>query len=166
MFIIHRYCNLSKRYHCCPQKATCNTNSISSTSRDIWRPVMMELAAKRGPYFLFHQGLPCPEMLAPPVGAKRRSLYRGPMECFLLLLHRGEGYSTGTSIPLLFFTWQRPAILDIGHWIFLFKLRPKDLKQIAKYPNSRILTRSRQSGEVLGIPTEPLPLALLRLDST
>jgi len=38
---------------------------------------MMELAAKRGPYFLFHQGLPrssgrwywgllCPEMLAPP----------------------------------------------------------------------------------------------------
>jgi len=43
------------------------------------------------------------------------------------------------------------------------QLRPKDLKQIAKYPNSRILTRSRQSGEVLGISTEPLPLALLRL---
>jgi len=45
------------------------------------------------------------------------------------------------------------------------QLRPKALKQIAKYPNSRILTRSRQSGKVLGIPTEPLPLALLRLCS-
>lgn len=43
------------------------------------------------------------------------------------------------------------------------QLRPKDLKQTAKYPNSRILTRSRQKGMILGIPTEPLPLALLRL---
>jgi hypothetical protein len=45
------------------------------------------------------------------------------------------------------------------------QLRPKDLKQIAKYPNSRILTRLRQKGEILGIPTEPLPLELLRLCS-
>ena len=45
------------------------------------------------------------------------------------------------------------------------QLRPKDLKQIAKYPNGRILTKSRQCGEILGIPTEPLPLALLRLCS-
>jgi len=45
------------------------------------------------------------------------------------------------------------------------QLRPKDLKQIAKYPNGRILTKSRHRGEILGIPTEPLPLALLRLGS-
>lgn len=45
------------------------------------------------------------------------------------------------------------------------QLRSKDLKQIAKYPNGRILTRSRQSGEILGIPTQPVPLALLRLGS-
>lgn len=45
------------------------------------------------------------------------------------------------------------------------QLRPKDLKQIAKYPNGRILTRSHQSGEILGIPTQPVPLALLRLGS-
>jgi len=45
------------------------------------------------------------------------------------------------------------------------QLRPKDLKQIAKYPNGRILTRSLQSGEILGIPTQPVPLALLRLGS-
>lgn len=43
------------------------------------------------------------------------------------------------------------------------QLRPKDLKQITKYPNARILTKSRHCGEILGIPTEPLPLALLRL---
>lgn len=45
------------------------------------------------------------------------------------------------------------------------QLRPKDLKQIVKYPNGRILTKSRHRGEILGIPTEPLPLALLRLCS-
>jgi predicted AAA+ superfamily ATPase len=45
------------------------------------------------------------------------------------------------------------------------QLRPKDLKQIAKYPNGRIFTRSRHRGEILGIRTEPLPLALLCLDS-
>ncbi|MCK4783635.1 MAG: ATP-binding protein, partial [Desulfobacteraceae bacterium] len=43
------------------------------------------------------------------------------------------------------------------------QLRPKDLKQIVKYPNGRILTRSRHRGEILGIPTEPLPVAMLRL---
>jgi uncharacterized protein len=45
------------------------------------------------------------------------------------------------------------------------QLRPKNLKQIAKYPNGCILTRSRQHGHILGIPTEPLPLAILRLGS-
>ena len=43
------------------------------------------------------------------------------------------------------------------------QLRPKDLKQAAKYPNSRILSRTRQSGEILGLPVEPLPLNLLRI---
>ena len=46
------------------------------------------------------------------------------------------------------------------------QLRPKSLKQIAKYPNGRILTKSQQRGDILGIPTEPLPLAILRLGST
>jgi len=46
------------------------------------------------------------------------------------------------------------------------QLRPKDLKQISKYPNSRILTKLRQSGEMHGIPTIPLPLALFRLGSS
>jgi hypothetical protein len=45
------------------------------------------------------------------------------------------------------------------------QLRPKDLKQISKYPNSRILTKSLHTKEILGIPAEPLPLALLRLGS-
>lgn len=43
------------------------------------------------------------------------------------------------------------------------QLRPKQLKQIAKYSNGRILTKAKTSGKVNGIPTEPLPLALLRL---
>lgn len=43
------------------------------------------------------------------------------------------------------------------------QLRPKDLKQIAKYANGRILTRTDQKGKIQGIPSEPLPLALFRL---
>ena len=43
------------------------------------------------------------------------------------------------------------------------QLRPKTLKQISKYPNSLILTKSKQSGKIKDIPTMPLPLALLRL---
>lgn len=43
------------------------------------------------------------------------------------------------------------------------QLRPKDLKQIAKYSNGRILTQSKQFGRILGVPTEPIPVALLRL---
>ena len=43
------------------------------------------------------------------------------------------------------------------------QLRPKDLKQIAKYRNGRILTKSPRFGRINGIPTEPLPLAMLRL---
>jgi hypothetical protein len=43
------------------------------------------------------------------------------------------------------------------------QVRPKDLKQIAKYSNGRILSQGRRSGSVLGVPTEPLPLNLIRL---
>ncbi|MCD6322232.1 MAG: hypothetical protein J7L77_04330, partial [Clostridiales bacterium] len=43
------------------------------------------------------------------------------------------------------------------------QLRPKELKQISKYPNSLILTKVKQAGEIRGIPTMSLPLALLRL---
>ena len=43
------------------------------------------------------------------------------------------------------------------------RFRPKDLKQIAKYQNGRILTKSLQSGSILGRPASPLPLCLLRL---
>jgi predicted AAA+ superfamily ATPase len=42
------------------------------------------------------------------------------------------------------------------------QLRPKQIKQIARYPNGRILTGSKVKGKIQGIPTEPLPLALLR----
>lgn len=41
--------------------------------------------------------------------------------------------------------------------------RPKDLKQIQKYPNGRILTRSMSPGILAGIPTTPLVMALLSL---
>lgn len=44
------------------------------------------------------------------------------------------------------------------------QLRPKDLKQIQKYPNARILTKSRVKGELNNIQTIPLPLALAELE--
>ena len=43
------------------------------------------------------------------------------------------------------------------------QLRPKSLKQIAKYSNGKILTKSTEKGEISGVPTEPLPLAMFRL---
>jgi predicted AAA+ superfamily ATPase len=43
------------------------------------------------------------------------------------------------------------------------QLRPKSLKQISKYPNAKILTKRKERGEISGVATEPLPLALLRL---
>ena len=43
------------------------------------------------------------------------------------------------------------------------QLRPKTIKQISKYPNSLILSKSKQSGRIKDIPIIPLPLALLRL---
>ena len=45
------------------------------------------------------------------------------------------------------------------------QVRPKQLKQIAKYKNGTILTKSKAMGEIQGIPTIPLPLALLRLSA-
>lgn len=43
------------------------------------------------------------------------------------------------------------------------QIRAKDLKQILKYPNGRILTKTERSGVIEHIRTEPLPLALWQL---
>ena len=43
------------------------------------------------------------------------------------------------------------------------QLRPKSLKQISKYSNAKILTKGKEKGEINGVPTEPLPLAMFRL---
>ena len=42
------------------------------------------------------------------------------------------------------------------------QLRPKTLKQIARYKNGEIWSKSRQAGEVGGVRVLPLPLRLLR----
>ncbi len=44
------------------------------------------------------------------------------------------------------------------------QIRPNKIKQIVKYPNGLILTKSGKPSEIQGVPTLPLPLALLRLD--
>lgn len=41
--------------------------------------------------------------------------------------------------------------------------RPKQFSQIVKYQNGVILTRSKREGVIQGIPTMPLPLALMRI---
>jgi predicted AAA+ superfamily ATPase len=43
------------------------------------------------------------------------------------------------------------------------QLRPGDLKQIGKYANSLILTKTRTPGRIQQVATEPLPLHLFRL---
>ncbi len=43
------------------------------------------------------------------------------------------------------------------------RLKPKDLKQILKYSNSRIFTKSKTRGKMMNIETEPLIQALVRL---
>lgn len=43
------------------------------------------------------------------------------------------------------------------------QIRPKQLSQIGKYQNGIILTQSRKQGTIQGIPTIPLPLALMRI---
>jgi len=44
------------------------------------------------------------------------------------------------------------------------QMRSKDLKQLAKYSHGRILTKSRRFDTIQGIPADPLPLALFRLN--
>ena len=46
------------------------------------------------------------------------------------------------------------------------QVRPKDLKQIRKYPNGAIWARGRKPGTLGGVPVEPLPVALARLKET
>jgi len=43
------------------------------------------------------------------------------------------------------------------------QLRSKELKQAAKYDNTRIFNRSKRPGRIQGMETIPLPLALVRL---
>jgi predicted AAA+ superfamily ATPase len=43
------------------------------------------------------------------------------------------------------------------------QLRPKELKQIAKYPNARIFNRAKRPGRIQRAETLPLPLALALL---
>jgi predicted AAA+ superfamily ATPase len=45
------------------------------------------------------------------------------------------------------------------------QLRSNDLKQILKYSNSKILTKNKTAGSIHDVKTEPLPLALWRLES-
>lgn len=44
------------------------------------------------------------------------------------------------------------------------QVRPKSLKQVARYPNSRILAKTSGTKQILGVPVEFLPLALWRLE--
>lgn len=44
------------------------------------------------------------------------------------------------------------------------QLRTKDLQQIQKYPNAKILTRRRLDGQLNGTPTESIPWHLFQLD--
>lgn len=46
------------------------------------------------------------------------------------------------------------------------QLRPKDLKQIAKYPNGQIWGRSKHPGHINGVKSWPLPLKLLQLGAS
>ena len=46
------------------------------------------------------------------------------------------------------------------------QLRPKSLNRIVSYPNGLILTRSEAPGAIAGVPTVPLPLQLLRLETS
>lgn len=46
-----------------------------------------------------------------------------------------------------------------------FSSRDPQLRQLARYPQARLLARTRQAGELQGVPVAPLPLALLRLET-
>ena len=45
------------------------------------------------------------------------------------------------------------------------QLRPKALKQIARYGNAEIWSKGRTPGQINGVPVQPLPLRLLSLES-
>lgn len=45
------------------------------------------------------------------------------------------------------------------------QVHSKDLKQLSKYPNSLLLTKTKEAGELGTVPTVPLPLALFQLHS-
>ena len=44
------------------------------------------------------------------------------------------------------------------------QLRPKDVKQVSKYKNARIFSKTLEKGMIQNIPIVPMPLALLELD--
>ena len=44
------------------------------------------------------------------------------------------------------------------------QLRPKSLKQIARYPNGEIWSKARRPGEIGGVEVLPLPIQLLRIE--
>ena len=46
------------------------------------------------------------------------------------------------------------------------QLRPKTLKQIARYDNGEIWSKSRRAGEIEGIKVRPLPIELLRIGNS
>ena len=58
-------------------------------------------------------------------------------------------------------------IKQAGFWPIEVKwtsqLRTKDLKQILKYPNGKILSKTKTFGTLNTLPTEPLPYVLFRL---
>ena len=41
------------------------------------------------------------------------------------------------------------------------QLRPKEIKQIRKYSNALILSKTRHPGMIMGVPSRPLPVELL-----
>ena len=43
------------------------------------------------------------------------------------------------------------------------QLRPKSLKQIARYGNGEVWSKGRVAGEINGVPVRPLPLKLLTI---
>ncbi len=46
------------------------------------------------------------------------------------------------------------------------QIRQKDLKQIMKYPNSRILAKTKQYSDLNGVPVIPLPIGILGMELT
>ena len=45
------------------------------------------------------------------------------------------------------------------------QIRPKDLKQVRKYPNALIAGRTRDARELAGVPVLPAPVVAIRLSA-